>query len=72
MQSVRRGTRLGDGRTGHVPPLMILSNDNASGIPYEQLDEDPMDSWVPLLFWVSPLFSVLMELREELTYAGRR
>jgi hypothetical protein len=39
---------------------MILSKDKASGMPYGQLDDELMDSTLPL-------FSVLIEEREEST-----
>lgn len=50
--------------TGQVPPLIILSNESASGIPYGQDELELTDSCE------SPLFSVLIEPFD--TCAGRR
>jgi hypothetical protein len=46
--------------TGQVPPLMILSKDRASGMPYGQLELDVTES-------LAELFSDWKEAREDAT-----
>jgi hypothetical protein len=46
--------------TGQVPPLMILSKDSASGIPYGQLEPEVTES-------PAELFSDWIEEREDAT-----